>query len=51
MLSFVGDRILDPFIGSGTTLIACVLLKRYGIGIDIDPQYCELAKSRIMTEC
>ena len=39
--------ILDPFMGSGTTLIACHKLGRRGIGIEIDPNYFELACSRI----
>lgn len=49
LFSFVGDTILDPFVGSGTTLIAAALLNRIGVGIEIDPQYCELAKRRILS--
>lgn len=48
LFSFVGDIILDPFAGSGTTLIASSMLERYGIGIEIDKKYCELAKMRIL---
>ena len=48
LFSFVGDMILDPFLGSGTTLIACLLNNRYGVGIDIDEKYCELAKKRLL---
>ena len=36
MFSFVGDRVLDPFVGSGTTLLACAELDRQGVGIDLD---------------
>ena len=51
LFSFVGDTILDPFVGSGTTLIACVKTGRIGVGVDIDESYCELAKKRIIKEC
>lgn len=50
LFSFVGDTILDPFLGSGSTLIACVKNNRKGIGIEIDKNYCELAKQRIIKE-
>ncbi len=39
--------ILDPFMGSGTTALAAKNLKREYIGIDISPDYCEMAKRRI----
>lgn len=50
LFSFVGDTVLDPFLGSGSTLIACFLNNRKGIGIEIDKGYCELAKKRLMNE-
>ncbi|GAB4339537.1 MAG: site-specific DNA-methyltransferase [Flammeovirgaceae bacterium] len=50
LFSFVGDTIFDPFCGSGTTLIEAELLNRVGIGIEIDTNYCELAKNRILKE-
>ena len=49
LFSFVGDTVLDPFLGSGTTLVSAVLNNRIGIGVDIDESYCDLAKKRIET--
>jgi site-specific DNA-methyltransferase (adenine-specific) len=42
-----GDLILDPFLGSGTTAVACKALKRNFIGIEISPEYCEIARQRL----
>lgn len=42
-----GDTVLDPFMGSGTTGVVCKKLDRDFIGIEIVPEYYELAKSRI----
>jgi len=42
-----GDIVLDPFVGSGTTAVACRELRRNYIGIDIKKEYCELARSRL----
>lgn len=39
--------IVDPFAGSGTTLVACAKLGRRGIGIEIDPDYFEIACERV----
>lgn len=50
LFSFVGDTVLDPFLGSGSTLIACIQTDRKGIGIDIDKNYCKLAKERLIKE-
>jgi len=50
LFSFVGDTVLDPFLGSGSTLIACIQTGRNGIGVEIDKSYCELAKNRLLTE-
>lgn len=44
----VGGTVLDPFMGSGTTGVACVQTGRKFIGIEIDPGYFEIAKKRIM---
>ena len=50
LFSFVGDTVLDPFLGSGTTLIACAMLNRRGIGVEIERKYCEIAKRRLIEE-
>ena len=42
-----GDIVLDPFMGSGTTGVACKRLNRNFIGIEIDKNYFEIAKERI----
>jgi site-specific DNA-methyltransferase (adenine-specific) len=47
LFSYKGDVVLDPFLGSGTTLLAALANKRVGIGIDIDRDYCKLAKGRL----
>ena len=41
------DLICDPFIGSGTTAVACKESGRRYIGIEISPEYCEIARNRI----
>lgn len=50
MFSFVGDVVLDPFCGTGTTLVAASRLGRHSIGVEIDPQYAGLAASRLLAE-
>lgn len=45
-----GNIICDPFLGSGTTIIACECLNRYWIGIEISEKYCEIAAQRIESE-
>lgn len=47
LYSFYGDVVLDPFLGSGTTLKVAEDLGRIGIGYDINPEYIELAKRRL----
>lgn len=42
-----GDIVLDPFIGSGTTAVAAKRLNRHYVGIDINPEYCNLARERL----
>lgn len=50
LFSFVDDVILDPFVGSGSTLVSASLNNRKSIGIDIDEDYCTLAKKRLIRE-
>ena len=49
LLTRPGDVVLDPFIGSGSTAVACKQLGRYFIGYDINPEYCEYAQNRVET--
>lgn len=42
-----GETVLDPFAGVGTTLDACLALGRKGIGIELNPEFVELAKADI----
>lgn len=41
------QTILDPFMGSGTTIVACAKMGRKGIGIELDPEYFEIACRRV----
>ena len=50
MFSFVGDTVLDPFLGTGTTVVAAALAGRNSIGIEIDPHYLRGAVARIRQE-
>ena len=50
LLSNPGDTILDPFCGSGTTLLAAREAKRNYVGIDIVAEYVEMARSRLHSE-
>jgi DNA modification methylase len=50
MFSFVGDTVLDPFLGTGTTSLAAANWGRNSIGIEVDPHYFDLAHHRIVDE-
>jgi len=50
LFSYIGDTVLDPFLGSGSTLVACAQTERKGIGIEIDANYCKLSKQRLIKE-
>lgn len=47
LFSFVGEIVLDPFMGSGTTLLEAYANQRQGIGFDIALDYCRLAQKRL----
>jgi len=47
MNTYIDDVVLDPFMGSGTTGVACKNLYRNFIGIELDKDYFEIAKNRI----
>jgi modification methylase len=47
MFSFVGDTVLDPFMGTGTTTVAAAKWGRNSIGVEIDPHYFDMAEKRI----
>ncbi|MCC7429420.1 site-specific DNA-methyltransferase [bacterium] len=50
LFSYENDLVFDPFAGSGTTLIEASNNRRRGIGLELDPNYCKLAKNRILKE-
>jgi DNA modification methylase len=50
MFSFWGDTVLDPFCGTGTTMVAAMKCGRNSIGIEIDAEYCRMTVSRLKDE-
>jgi DNA modification methylase len=47
LVSFPGDTVLDPFMGSGTTGVACLQTGRKFIGVESNPEYHAIATRRI----
>ena len=47
MFSFVGDTVVDPFLGTGTTSVAAARWGRNSIGIEVDPEYFQMSENRI----
>lgn len=50
MFSFVGDTVLDPFAGTGTTALAAAQSGRNSVGYEVDPDYFALARRRLTRE-
>ena len=50
MFSFWGDTVIDPFGGTGTTMLAAMKAHRNSIGVEIDPEYCQIALKCLNTE-
>lgn len=51
LFSFIGDTVLDPFSGSGTTLIEALKNRRKAYGLEIDTEYIRMSEKRIEAEC
>ena len=47
VIQWTSGVVIDPFMGSGTTLVACAKLGRSGIGIELDPDYFDIACERV----
>ncbi|MGI9603139.1 MAG: DNA-methyltransferase, partial [Acidimicrobiales bacterium] len=47
LYTYEGDLVLDPFMGSGSTLVAAKRANRVGVGFDLDPEYVDLARERL----
>lgn len=47
LYTYENDLVLDPFLGSGTTLVAARHASRRGVGYDIDPEYVQIAEDRL----
>lgn len=51
MFSFAGDVVLDPFVGTGTTMLAAVRCGRNSIGVEVDPYYASIAEEKVRVAC
>ncbi|MBW7997583.1 MAG: site-specific DNA-methyltransferase [Candidatus Glassbacteria bacterium] len=47
MFSFIDDTVLDPFCGTGTTMLAAMQTNRHSIGVEIDAEYCQYTLKRL----
>ncbi len=47
LYTYAGDLVVDPFMGSGSTLVAAAKLARRYVGYDLDPEYVEIARRRV----
>lgn len=50
MFSFVGDTVVDPFVGTGTTMLASAGWGRHSVGVEIEPSYVKFATRRLQRE-
>lgn len=50
MFSFTGDTVLDPFCGTGTTMVAALKTGRNSVGVEIDPEYCRMGAAHLRAE-
>ena len=50
MFSFVGDTVLDPFLGTGTTSVAAARTGRSSVGVEVDAEYLQMARRRFLDE-
>lgn len=50
MFSFVGDTVVDPFMGTGTTNLAAAIAGRNSVGVELDPDYFQMAQDRMKQE-
>ena len=50
MFSFVGDTVLDPFLGTGTTSVAAARTGRHSVGVEVDAEYLQMARRRFLDE-
>ena len=51
LFSFKEDTVLDPFVGSGTTMIEAIRGGRKAVGIELSADYCDLTRKRVLKEC